>query len=110
MAGIGCWANESTEPVPALLVALAGTVVTFLATVAGRAAPVTELSPAADDGDEEPEFTLTRTMTSTMAMTARTAVPAIRTRRRVSARRAAACCWAIRSRALPCLIRCDLLM
>src|SRR5689334_20044823 len=105
------WAPVGTVPVPTASSALDGTVVTFLPTAAGRADPETPPEdPLPPLPEPEPLFSLTTTRTTTMTITARTAPPEIRSLRRVSAFRAAACCAAIRSRALCCLLRCALLI
>src|ERR1700722_15057027 len=70
----------------------------FFWTLAGSGVPVTP--PAAVLLDEPPEVTLTTTMTRTTATTTTTAPAARNICLRLSARRAAACCSAIRCLAL----------
>ena len=90
-------------PLPTASVVAAGTDVTAL-TTAGCAVPLL-------DPPEPPLLaSFTPIRTATTASTARTLPPAIRVCRRRWARRSAARCAAIFSRAFCCRIRCALLM
>ena len=102
---------ERTVPAPTASSADTGTVVTSLITLAGRALPDGEPAARPDVLDvlDVPPLTLITTSVATTAITASTLPPAIGTRLRTSARRAAARCAAIRSRALLCRSRAALL-
>src|SRR5262249_25063107 len=87
-----------TEPLPTLARVLAGTLVTLLATLAGRGVR------AVDVGVVVGEFIdLTRMKTATMTMTPSTAPPVMNMRLRCSAFRSAARCLSFFSRAFCCL-------
>jgi len=104
MARTGSGVKDRTEPLPTVLSALAGTLVTCRATPAGSTVPADE-----PDALGLPLPALTTRKTTTMATT-RTMMPPVKSSRlRVSRRLAAARCSAIRARAFCCRVRPDLL-
>src|SRR5215467_3893147 len=88
-----------TEPLPTAARTLGGTLVTFLATLAGRGVRAAALGGVAGE-----LIDLTTMKATTMAMTASTLPPVMNRRLRRSARCSAARCAAIFSRAFCCLI------
>src|SRR5258708_4822771 len=103
VTGFSVWpTGEGKAPVLTVWSVLTGTLVMSRVTEAGSAP-----EPSVLPGLDRP---LTKTKTRTIAMTRPTEPPTMSSRRRCSARRAAACWAAIRSRALRVLFRVALLM
>ena len=102
---IGAGLNVRTEPLPTFARTLAGTPVTFLVTLAGSGVRPAELGVVVGEFID-----LTTMNATTMAITASTLPPVMNMRLRCSARRSAARCAAIFSRAFCCLILVALLI
>ena len=93
--------DAGTAPLPTVSSAVGGTLVTWLATVAGSSVPTVEVLPLLA---VEPWVSLITMNASTITRTTSVLPPVISIRFRRSALRAASRCAAIFSRALCCLI------